>query len=326
MSHGLLRRLALSAGGAGVTLVGLVVLNFFLLQLIPGDAADVLAAESGNASEESVAALRARFGLDLPLTQQLLAYLGNLAQLDLGYSPRYGIAVLDLILDRLPATLLLMGCALVFSLLSGVLLGVVMAWWEGRWPDRLLSFWVLLVYSTPSFWIGLLLIILFSVHLDWLPGDGSQTPGAVLHGWAWLWDRLRHVLLPALALSSFFAAIYARLTRTSMLEVLGQDFIRTARAKGVHPWRLALRHALRNALLPVTSVAGNHVGNLLGGAAVIETVFSWPGLGRLALDAIQGRDYNVLLGVLLLSSCVVVLVNALIDVLQMWIDPRTRLS
>ena len=174
----------------------------------------------------------------------------------------------------------------------------------------------------PGFWVGLMAVVLFSVKLGWLPSDSSMTIGANYTGWAMIADRAAHLVLPALALASFFVAVYARLTRASMLEVQRQDFMRTAEAKGLHPFIIQLRHALRNALIPVTTVAGMHLGNLLGGAVVIETLFGWPGMGRLALEAVLARDFSVLLGVLLLSSFLVILANMVIDLLHAWLDPR----
>jgi peptide/nickel transport system permease protein len=212
--------------------------------------------------------------------------------------------------------------ALSLALTIGIVLGSVMAAFAGRWPDRLLSVAVLLLYSMPGFWVGLMAVVLFSVHLGWLPGDGDRTIGADLTVWATIRDRAAHLVLPALALASFFAAVYARLTRAAMLEVQRQDFVRTAHAKGLHPFWIQLRHVLRNALIPVTTVAGMHLGNLLGGAVVVETLFGWPGMGRLALEAVLARDYSILLGVLLLSSFLVILANAAIDVLHVWLDPR----
>lgn len=304
------------------TVLGIVILNFLLLQLVPGDAADVLASESGAATAETMAMMRSHFGLDQPVWQQLLNYLNGLAHFSLGYSPRFNMPVLELIWSRLPNTLLLMASALLLSLVVGVACGAIMATWAGKWPDRVLTLVTLLLYSTPGFWVGLMAVVLFSVHLGWLPSDGSATVGAALTGWDALLDRLRHAVLPALALSTVFIAIYARLTRAAMLEVQTYDFVRTARAKGLHPLVIQLRHVLRSALIPVTTVAGIHLGNLLGGAVVIETVFSWPGLGRLALEAVQGRDYAVSLGVLLLSSFMVITANLLVDVLHAWLDPR----
>jgi peptide/nickel transport system permease protein len=303
-------------------MIGIVVLCFLLLHLLPGDAADVLAAESGSATAETMAQMRGFFGLDQPMLRQLVTYVVNLAHLDLGYSARFGMPVLPLILERLPATLLLMVSALGMALVLGILAGWVMAIFVGRWPDWALQFLVLIFYSTPGFWIGLMAIVLFSVKLGWLPSNGDMTVGMAQSGLGMLIDRARYLLLPSLALSSFFIAVYARLTRATMLEVRGQDFMRTAAAKGLHPLVIQLRHALRNALIPVTTVAGLHFGNLLGGAVVVETVFGWPGMGRLALEAVTGRDFNVLLGVLLLSSLVVIVANVAIDLLHAWLDPR----
>lgn len=304
------------------TVVGIVILNFLLLQLAPGDAADVMAGEAGAATEETMAMLRRQFGLDLPLLDQLLAYLGNLAQGSLGFSPRYNMPVADLIAQRLPGTLLLMGLSLSLALLLGIALGTLMALNAGRWPDRIISVGSLIFYSVPGFWIGLMLIVLFSVKLGWLPSGGAETIGAGLSGWESLLDKARHMILPAASLALFYVAIYARLTRATMLEVASQDFIRTATAKGLKPFDVATRHILRNALLPVTTLAGMHFGGILGGAVVVETVYSWPGLGRLAFEAVMRRDFNVLLGVLLLCSLLVIIVNMVVDLLQAWLDPR----
>jgi len=306
------------------TVFGILLLNFLLLRLIPGDAVDVLASESGGATEATLAQWRSHFGLDLGLGQQLLAYLSHLAHLDLGLSPRFNLPVSQLVFDRLPNTLLLMVSALLLALALGIAAGVVMASKVGRWPDRALSLIVLLLYSTPGFWIGLVAVVLFSVSLGWLPSDGIETLGMDLHGVDWLLDRVRHAILPVLTLATFYIALYARLTRASMLEVQRQDFVRTAKAKGLHPVRVAVRHVLRNALLPVTTMAGLHFAALLGGAAVTETLFGWPGLGRLTLDAVLSRDYNLLLGILLLSSILVVVVNVAMDLLQAWLDPRVQ--
>lgn len=304
------------------TVIGIVILNFFLLQLAPGDAADVMAGEAGSATEETMAMLRQRFGLDLPLLQQLYAYLGNLAHGSLGFSPRYNLPVATLIAQRLPGTLLLMGLALTIALALGIALGAIMALNAGRWPDRILSIASLVFYSVPGFWIGLMLIVLFSVTLGWLPSGGAETIGSGKAGFAALLDRLRHMILPATSLSLFYVAIYARLTRASVLEVASQDFVRTASAKGLSPLTIAARHVLRNALLPVTTLAGMHFGGILGGAVVVETVYSWPGLGRLAFEAVLRRDFNVLLGVLLLSSLLVIFINMVVDLVQAWLDPR----
>ncbi|MER8378965.1 ABC transporter permease [Mesorhizobium sp. M1399] len=304
------------------TILGIVILNFFLLQLAPGDAADVMAGEAGSATVETMAALRQRFGLDNPLLVQLFNYLYNLAHFSLGFSPRYGMPVADLIGQRLPGTLLLMAVALTIAIALGLVLGSLMAVFSGRLPDRLLSVVSLLFYSIPGFWIGLMLIVLFSVKLGWLPSGGSGTIGSNLTGLAGLWDKVRYMILPALSLALFYVAIYARLTRAAMLEVQSQDYVRTAAAKGLSPTVITIRHVLRNALIPITTMAGMHVGGMLGGAVVVETVYSWPGLGRLAFEAVMGRDFTVLLGILLLSSLLVIVANATVDLLHAWLDPR----
>ncbi|MCX7363942.1 MAG: ABC transporter permease [Alphaproteobacteria bacterium] len=314
-----LKRTALHAGP---TVLGIIVLDFLFLQLMPGDAADVIAIEAGAATAETMAMLRERFGLDQPIITQLGNFLSHLVQLDLGHSARFNASVLDIIMTRLPNTVLLMATALSLALLMGIVMGSVMAAWAGKWPDRLLSVVVLLLYSMPGFWVGLMAIVLFSVKLGWLPNDSNMTVGANYTGLAMIADRAVHLVLPALALASFFVAVYSRLVRASMLEVQRQDFMRTAQAKGLHPFFIQLRHALRNALIPVTTVAGMHLGNLLGGAVVVETLFGWPGMGRLALEAVLARDFAVLLGVLLLSSLLVIAANVVIDLLHAWLDPR----
>lgn len=307
------------------TVAGVILLSFFLMQAVPGDAADVIAAESGSATAESMAAVRTHFGLDLPVLRQLGNYLGHLARLDLGVSPRYNTPVADLIGSRLGNTALLMTTALGTALLAGIVLGTLMASHVGRWPDRLLSLAALLLYSTPGFWLGLMAIIVLSVQLGWLPPGGVSTIGAADTGaWAHALDVARHLVLPTLALAGFYMAIFARLTRAAMLEVSRQDFVRTARAKGVAPLAVTLRHILRNALMPVLTVAGLNFGTLLGGAVVVETVFSWPGLGRLAYESVSARDYVVLMGILILSSLLVIVANLLVDLAQTALDPRVR--
>jgi len=325
-SFPLLSRLCRLAAQALPTMLGIVILNFLLLQLVPGDAADVLAAESGSATAELMAQWRARFGLDQGLFTQLAHYLLGLARLDLGESLRYQTPVAGLIASRLPGTLQLMLSAWAIALAAGMAAGVVMASCAGRWPDRLLSAGVLVLYSMPGFWVGLMAVVGFAVHLGWFPSGGSFSAGSDLQGWSAWTDRAWHLALPALALSTFFVAIYARLTRAAMLEMAGQDFVRTARAKGVGPVAVQLRHVLRNALIPVTTVAGLHIGNLLGGSVVIETVFGWPGMGSLALEAVMARDFRLLLGVLLLASLVVIVANVLVDLLHAAIDPRMSVA
>ncbi len=304
------------------TVIGILIVNFLLLQLAPGDAADVLAGEAGAATAETMAAIRKSFGLDQPALTQFLTYLNNLAHFNLGVSTRYNAPVVTLVMERLPNTLLLMGSALVIAVTLGILLGSVMACFAGSWLDRGLSSLVLLLYAVPGFWISLMLIVVFSIKMGVLPTGGSETIGMPLTGIDAVVDRLRYMVLPTLSMALFFIAIYCRLMRAAVLETLSLDYIRTARAKGLTPFSIVMRHVMRNALLPVTTVAGMHFGSMLGGAIVIETVYSWPGLGRLAFEGLMSRDFNVLLGILFFSSMLVVLSNALIDLLQAWLDPR----
>jgi peptide/nickel transport system permease protein len=304
------------------TIFGMIALNFLLLKLMPGDAADAIAGMSGSATVETMEALRKSLGLDQSTFTQLIAYVTNVATFNLGVSSNYGAPVITVIMERLPNTLMLMLSAFTLALVFGIILGWAMAVFANRWPDRLITTGVLLLYSAPGFWVGLMAIVLFSARLGWLPSGGSETIGASLTGTALIRDRILHLILPAAALGTFFVAIYARLTRAAMLEVLRQDFMRAAAAKGLHPLVLQFRHALRNALIPVTTVAGLHLANLLSGAIVVETVFNWPGLGRLAMNSLIARDFNVLLGILFLSSIIVIVTNIVIDLIVMWLDPR----
>jgi peptide/nickel transport system permease protein len=303
-------------------LLGIAIFNFLLLHLAPGDAADVLAGEAGGATPEYMQAIKAKFGLDQPMHVQLGRFLLNVATLDLGYSFRHNMAVADLILQRLPATLLLMVASIGLAFALGIVLGVTAARHVRRPIDSLISVAALLAYATPIFWIGLMMILLFSVRLGWLPSNGMQTIGAELGGIARLLDVARHMVLPTCTLALFYLALYTRLMRASMLEVFAQDFVTTARAKGLSERKVAYKHVLRNALLPMVTMLGLQVGSLLGGSVLVETVFGWPGLGRLAFEAVFQRDHNLLLGILLVSSMLVVGVNILVDLAYAKLDPR----
>ncbi|PWC54636.1 ABC transporter permease [Azospirillum sp. TSO22-1] len=305
---------------------GIAVVNFFLLHLAPGDAAQVLAGEAGSATPEYLAALRRQFGLDQPLPVQFVRYVGHLLTLDLGFSFRHGLPVSDLIAQRLPATLLLMAASIGFAVVAGSALGAVAARHAGRLADTLISTLALLFYATPVFWIGLVLVVIFSVGLDWLPVGGMTSVEAGYAGWDHVRDVARHLVLPAATLGLFYLAIYTRLMRAATLEVTTQDFVRTAVAKGLTARRIAVRHVLRNALLPVVTMLGVQVGSILGGAVLVETIFAWPGLGRLAFEALFQRDLNLLLGILLCSSAVVVVVNLAVDLLYTVLDPRIELA
>jgi peptide/nickel transport system permease protein len=308
-----------------LAMVAIAAINFFLLKLAPGDAAEALAGQAGTADPQYIAQLRAQFGLDQPLLHQLWAFMARLATLDLGYSHAFNERVSVLILGRLPATLLLMGTAILIAVIGGIVFGVTAARYANRWPDRLISFLALLLYGTPPYWIGLMMILGFSVMLGWTPTSGMEDVLAFNTGWDRALDIARHLLLPAVVQSIFYLAIYIRLVRAGMLEVLSLDFIRVARAKGISERRISYRHALRNAVLPLVTVVGTNIGNFLGGAVLTETVFSWPGVGRLMFDAMFQRDLNLLLSILVLSSLFVILANLLVDLVYAIINPTIEL-
>ncbi|WP_425405523.1 ABC transporter permease [Hwanghaeella sp.] len=307
---------------AVITLIAIAVLNFFLVHAAPGDPAAVLTGEAGAADEQMIAELRARFGLDQPFHVQLGRYVGNVLTLDLGYSFRQGQPVLDLILDRLPATLILTMTAFFISLLLGVALGVAASSRVGKAADSVLTGFALLFYATPLYWAALMAVLIFSVQLGWLPGFGFETVGAGYTGLERAGDIALHLILPALTLGLFFMAVYMRMSRASMLEVSQQDFVKTARAKGLSEAVIRRRHILRNALLPVVTLAGLQAGQLVGGAVLTETVFAWPGIGRLMFESLAARDYNTILGVFLVSAAMVILFNVITDIVYRLIDPR----
>lgn len=316
------RRLALGV----VTILVIVVLNFVLLHLAPGDAADVLAGEAGAATPDYMVQLRKKFGLDQPAYVQLAAYLKRVATFDLGYSFRHGMSVTDLILSRLGPTLLLMLTVFAISVGSGIALGAVAARNLNLWSDHVLSLLAILAYATPVFWAGLMAIVVFSIKLGWFPTSGIEQIGAFHEGWARVADIAHHLVLPALALSLFYIALYTRLMRASVLDQYAMDYVTTARAKGLTERQIARRHVLRNAALPVLTMAGVQFGGLLGGAVVVETVFGWPGLGLLAYESLFARDINLLLGIFFISACLVVVVNLVVDLSYSLLDPRIELT
>ena len=309
-----------------VVLLGIVVLNFCLIHAAPGDPAAVMAGEAGAADEIFLQQLREKFGLDQPFHVQLWNYVSGVLQLDLGYSYRQDAPVLDLILDRLPATLLLTGSAFFISIGLGILAGAMAAVRVGSWADTAITTLALLFYATPLFWVALMGILLFSVQLGWLPAFGMETVGGGYTGFARWLDIAHHLILPALTLGLFFTAIYTRMARASMLETAGEDFVKTARAKGLTEGKITRRHVMRNAMLPVVTLAGLQAGQIVGGAVLTETVFAWPGIGRLMFDALLQRDYNLLLGVFLISSAMVLLFNLITDLIYLVVDPRIELA
>lgn len=318
------RRFLRRLGHGLITVVVIIVLNFIILHLAPGDTVDVLAGDFGSADPEFLADLRARFGLDQPLYVQLWQYFWHIARFDLGYSFVNSTPVIDLILARLPATALLMLTTFLIAFTAGVLLGALTARRVNTLTDDVISVLALLCYATPLFWLGLMGIVLFSVHLGLLPTGGMYTIGGRFTLLDSVLDVMRHLVLPAMTLALYHTAIYTRLMRASMLEVYNLDYVRTARSKGLAQRRVAFRHVVPNAILPMVTMAGVQLGSLLGGAVLIETVFNWPGIGRLAFDAVFQRDYNLLLGTMLFASTLVVMINILTDFLYAVLDPRIR--
>ena len=306
--------------------LAIIVLNFFLLNMAEGDAVDVLAGEAGSATPEYMAELRAKFGLDQPLPVQLLVYLKNIISLDLGYSFRHDMPVSVLIVDRFWPTLLLMVSTIILAVLFGILLGLLAAINLNTWKDAVISVFALITYATPLFWVGLMMIVVFSINLRWFPTSGMENIAAFYEGFDRFVDISRHLVLPTITLSLFYLALYTRLMRASMLEQYGQDYVVTERAKGLPERRITFGHVLRNALLPVVTMAGVQVGALIGGSVIVESVFAWPGLGMLAFESLFARDLNLLLGIFLISSVLVVVVNLIVDVIYCFLDPRIEVS
>lgn len=296
--------------------------NFVLIHLAPGDAADIIAGQGGYSTIEYVEELRREFGLDKPLYQQYLIYMGKVLTLDLGFSPVQHKPVLTLIVERLPATVILVLSAIVMATGFGILLGIISASRRGTVIDSLVTVGALFFYATPAFWFGLMLIVFFSLKLDLLPSSGMETIASGKIGLAYVMDVTNHLILPSVTMALYYLAIYTRLMRASMLEVLSLDFVRTARAKGLAEYTVAWKHAARNALLPVVTVAGLQIGHFMGGSVLVETIFGWPGLGRLVFDALGQRDTNLLMGIFLMSSVFVVMMNLIADLIYGMLDPR----
>ncbi len=304
-------------------LLGIIIVNFLLIALAPGDPVTVLLGEYP-APPEYVARLREQFGIDQPVLVRLGRYILNVLRGDLGFSFAYRLPVVRLVLERLGNTLILMGTAMTVAAVAGVLLGVAAARRPRSPLDTTATGASLIGYSIPEFWLGQLLVLLFAVTLAWLPAQGIRSTRETYSGLAAAADFARHLILPAAALSFRYIALIARITRASMLEVMHQDYILAARARGTGEGRVLWRHGMRNAATPVVTVIGYNFAFILAGSALVETVFGWPGIGRLIYDAILQRDTPVLLGVLLLVSATVVVVNLLTDIAYAYLDPRVR--
>lgn len=290
------------------TLLIVAILVFLFVHLLPGDPARLLAGPNADASV--VAMVRHQLGLDLPLPQQFWHYLVRLAHGDFGQSMASQRPVSQEIASRFMPTLLLTLTSMIWSSLFGLFIGVASAVWRNRWPDTLGMIIAVSGISFPAFALGILLMQIFSVQLGWLPTVGAD-------GW-------RNYILPSLTLGAAVASVMARFTRASFIEVLGEDYMRTARAKGLSPRKVIFKHGLRNALIPVLTMMGLQFGLLLGGAIVVEVVFNWPGLGRLLIDSVENRDYPVIQALVLLFSCEFIVINLIVDVLYAWVNPTIR--
>lgn len=299
-------------------LLGVSVIVFALVNVLPSDPISIMLGANPQLPPDPkvVASLRAQYGLDLPLHVQYLRFLGRVLRGDLGTSIFTQQGVLRSILERLPATIELTLASLFVGLLIAIPVGIVSAVKQYSWIDNLSLAWAMLGVSMPSFWLGLLLILCFSLRLGWLPVSGM---GSLEYG---IGDVARHLFMPAVTLGTGLAGLVARVTRSSMLEVMRQDYIRTARSKGLSGLAVLVRHAFKNAAIPVLTVVGFQFGYLLGGAVVVETIFSWPGVGRLAVNAIMNRDLPVIQGTVLVFTLLFVLVNLIVDVLYAYVDPR----
>ena len=310
------RYILFRAAASVPVLIGITIIVFVILSLIPGDPATAIL--GSYATPENVARLNAQLGLDRPLVQRYFIWLGNLLQGDLGRSFSLNRPVIDEILERFNATLILSGLAFVMCSVLGILAGVISATRQYGLADKLITFSVLVGISVPSFFLGMMMILYFAVNLRWVPASGMYA----LYGGGDLSDLLHHLVMPATALAVVATGVVARMSRSAMLEVLRLDFIRTARAKGVRERRVITRHALRYAIVSILPVLGLQAGFVLSGAVYIEIVFQWPGIGRMLVDAILTRDIMLVQGGVLFVAACYVLFNIIVDLAQLWLDPR----
>ena len=316
------RRLAWSVPVLALVVAG----TFVLLDSASGDAADAYLLAMGGGDAGLAATLRADYGLDRPVWVRLGFYAWNLAHLDLGRSVALNRPILDVILERLPMTLALMGSAVALSFAAGSVLGILAGARPGSLADRVLSTGSLALYAVPGFWLGLVLSVVFAVRLRWLPVSGIETVASGLTGLARAGDVARHLVLPVASLATLYLALFLRLMRAGMAEVWGAGFVLAARARGVPRGRIAVAHVARNALLPLVTMLGLQAAGMLGGSVVIESVFAVPGFGRLAAEAVAGRDAPLLMGVVLASAVMVIAVNLCVDMAYAALDPRVGAS
>ena len=307
--------------GSIIVLLIVIIGCFLMLELAPGDAVDAYAVSFGG-DATAIAEMRARWGLDQSVWHRLSAYLLALIQGNLGWSVSFNRPILNIILERLPNTLLLMGAATALSFAVGSILGIVAGARPGSFRDRFLSVASLILYAIPGFWLAVVLVILFSIKLRWLPSSGIETIASGKEGFVRAADIARHLVLPVVSLALIYLALYLRVMRASMADIWRMDFVRALKARGISRPRIVLRHVARNALLPLVTMLGLQAASMLGGSVVIESVFAVPGLGRLAQEAVASRDTPLLLGVILTSALMVIAVNLIVDFLYLWLDPR----
>lgn len=317
-------------------MLGVCIVVFLFMRLIPGDPVDIMLGEASNVTQEEIDALRAQFNLDEPIHVQLATYLTRVLKGDLGYSISRSANVRDLLLEALPATVELALSSITLALLVAVPLGIMTAVRHRSAVDRTSMAASFLGISMPAFWLGIVLILIFAVRLKWLPTSGRATYGFVPTHVTGLYvldsiltgdvpalkDSLRHLVLPSIALGAAPAAVITRVIRSSMLEVMRKDYVTFARAKGVAEWAVILKHVFRNALIPAVTVTGLEIGSLLGGNMVVETIFGWPGMGRLVVDGIFSRDYSLVQGAVMVYGFTFVAVNLIADILYTWLNPK----
>jgi peptide/nickel transport system permease protein len=309
--------------GALLTLVFVLIFNFFLFRVVQKDPIGSMF-RGRNVPAETIANLRTAFGLDQPISTQFLYYLKETAQLNLGISYQTRQPVWDEIVSAIPPTVALVGISAVLSAVIGTLGGVIAAWRRNTWKDHSITSGTMVFYSMPDFWLGMILLVLFAVVLGWFPVGGITDPGSNETGLALLMDQLHHLFLPALTLTLAYLGEYTLVTRSSLLDVMGEDYLTVARAKGLRDVVVRNRHAVPNALLPVVTLTAINFGFVLSGAIAVEAVFSWPGLGKATADAIRGPDLPMLQGLFLLFSAAVIVFNLIADLTYSWLDPRVE--
>jgi peptide/nickel transport system permease protein len=309
--------------GSFLTLVFVLVFNFFLFRVVQTDPIGSLF-RGRDVPQSTLDDLRESFGLDEPMSTQFVLYLRETAQLNFGISYQSRQSVWDEIVDAIPATVALVGVSAVLSALIGTLAGIIAAWRRNSWKDHSITSGTMVFYSMPDFWLGMILLVLFAVVLGWFPVGGITDAGSDETGLALLLDQLHHMFLPALTLTLAYLGEYTLITRSSLLDVMGEDYLTVARAKGLRDKVVRRRHAVPNALLPVVTLAAINFGFVLSGAIAVETVFSWPGLGKLTADAIRGPDLPMLQALFLVFSAAVIFFNLIADLAYVWLDPRVE--